>query len=113
MKSFPSGKTSSVKSLLFNRRHVPSLGSRDTCRRKCMTIRRSTPTAAIAMVDVQEPCHGGAPSSAKAVVAARNELDVPAIAEILKLLADFGADVLIARIESAQDGARTRRLRRE
>jgi len=54
------------------------------------------------MVDVQEPCHGGAPSSAKAVVAARNELDVPAIAEILKLLADFGSDVLIARIETAQ-----------
>src|SRR5262249_49646019 len=59
-------------------------------------------TAAIAVIDVQEPGQGTMLLFAEAIVAARNKLNISAIAQILKLLPNFWSNVLVARIEVAK-----------
>ena len=59
------------------------------------------PLAAGASIEVQEPSHAGLLGS-QSIVSARNEIDKSAIAQILKLLAYLGFDVLITGIEITQ-----------
>ena len=42
------------------------------------------------------------PLGAQAILASRNEINVPAITQILELLSNFGLNVLVARIQIAE-----------
>jgi hypothetical protein len=57
---------------------------------------------AITVIDVQEPGHGNRSLCAEAIVAARNELNISTITQVLKLLSNLGSNVLVARIEIAK-----------
>jgi hypothetical protein len=58
-------------------------------------------SATIAFVEVEKSGHASLLGS-QTIIAARNEVDKSAIAQILKLLLNLGFDVLVARIEIAQ-----------
>jgi hypothetical protein len=61
-----------------------------------------SPFAACAFIEIEKPGHGEPPLRSQTIISSRDEINISAVTQILKLLTYFGFDILVTRVKVAE-----------